>query len=162
MFPLFVDGPASFWLDSFHVLIAVSRLYEARTYTSPSVCLARIRALKWKNTQWNVTRIHLFQSYRLFCIHVFSVVACYIWRNTRGLTAELPLIIRPTRSWFSCPMAFSSLPSGPDANSNPAYPSPKILNKFKNHEDAENASAFSCWMSEESWDHLSQICSQPP
>lgn len=81
--------------------MAVSRLHEARTYTSPSVRLARIRALKWMNTQWNLTRTHLFQSYRLLCIHVFSVVACYIWRNSRGLTAELPFI-RATRSWFSC------------------------------------------------------------
>ena len=119
------------------------------------------QSTQMKKHSMKCNKDYLFQSYRLFCIHVFSVVACYIWRNTRGLTAELPLIIRPTRSWFSCPMAFSSLPSGPDANSNPAYPVPKILNKFKNHEDAENASAFSCWMSEESWD-LSQICPNPP
>ena len=88
---------------------------------------------------------------------------CFISRNTGGLTLSRRPIFSANTILVFLP-AFSSLPSGPVPNAWCRFKSctscTQDTQQIQNHD--ENASGLpSCWMSEESWDHLNRICPTP-
>ena len=128
-------------------LIAVSRLYEARNLHITLSLPGKDQSTQMEKHSMKFNKDSSLAKLSPFCIHVFfrsrllylekhpwpySWIAAHHSANT--ILVFLPNGFLKPPKWTQSQML--------DANSNsayPAYPVPKILNKFKNHEDAENA-----------------------